>query len=130
MRAGMFSDQERRVFQYHDGSALVWGDPLHVHREMSLVLGGESGKLISDWSYSPPDGQEPDPGLQANALLAERRLVEAVRAVFKMAPFDPQTGQGATDTHCAEALNAWLEYEWAQKKRQENSPTPSAPTPG
>jgi len=111
----LFSD--RNIFQYHDGSALVWGDPLALQRRLYLAL--------HDPDQVFADAASPDAAVRLPAL---GLLVEATRSAFAMQPFDPTTGQGATEEHCRLALEALWECLAKKKPTAASSPTSPAPT--
>ena len=64
--------------------------------------------------------ESPDPNLSCDA---RDTLVAAVRQVFGMAPFDEDTGAGATEQHCLDAWNSWAEYLAKKKKTPASTPT-------
>lgn len=98
-------EQERRVFRYHDGTGEVYGDPLAIWGRLLDALDGD---------LATPMGQARHPEAEV-AIPALARIAEAVRAAFSMAPFDPQTGAGATVEDCYQVLKAW--NAWMQAKK-------------
>lgn len=113
----MFTDNERKIFEYYDGSARVFADPKTVSRRLTIAAGGEPDSILAAWRAEPQmeDGKEV-PGSRAARLQAEEKLVEIVRQAFEMVPFDKTTGMGATWDHCIDALNGFLEF-WEKNAR-------------
>lgn len=101
----VFSEEERRVFAYHDGTNPVHGDPLAIWRRLLVHFGGDLNEVIEQ-------GRSDVAAVWAPAI---GRLVEAVRLVFDMVPFDPAAGTGATDEDCLAALRSW--QGWLAKKK-------------
>jgi hypothetical protein len=95
----------RKIFgPYHNGSRLVYGDPLKIHRRLTVALKGDPNKVISD---------SKDPNYQVAAVATEK-LARAATEAFDLLPLDPQTGQGATED---EALSVLATFnEWLEKK--------------
>ncbi len=117
-----YSENERKIFPYRlsECGAEVFGDPLALSRELSILLDGDpngviraargtqerdaNGKIIAGQPSEKPEEV-------VVRLQAERRLLAAVREAFGMDPFDRATGQGATDEDCRRALNCYLEWQ-------------------
>lgn len=127
----MFTKPEREIFQYHDGAAEVWGDPLLIRRRLILECKGRFDTLWDDFFFSPseewPDSTPENPrprwtaeekaaGILRQAEASEPFLA-AVRAAFEMSPFDKATGQGATDADCERAVRAWAAWLADVKKK-------------
>lgn len=102
----MFSPEERGIFQYHDGIADKWGDPLEIWDVLRGLLGMDPEearrKMLEE------DGL---PGLESR-----RKWYEAIAQAFRLAPFDETTGAGATQAVKLAAWNALAEC--LQKKSQ------------
>jgi hypothetical protein len=101
----IFDDKERRVFQYHNGTAVVFGDPWLIYRRLLAAFDGDL-KPALDQLHSK------EPGVWVPAV---ERLVPVVRDIFGMVPFDSATGAGATDDECVQALHAFL--GWLAEKK-------------
>lgn len=99
----------KAVFRYHDGRGEVWADPLAVYRRFVTALGGNPDPVL-EAARAPGPGKGETPGDLLRRLDAERQLAEAARQALPMQPFDPATGEGATDSDCLAALYAWLEW--------------------
>lgn len=126
----------RQVFPYFDGEKTVWGDPLLLFRRLEYALQGRAAAVIRAAYADPPDDRVPDdvdPSMAEQALAglaaehaekvfhAREQLVPAVRSAFYMVPLDRSTernpqGRGATEQHCMDALDAWLEFYSSKKK--------------
>jgi hypothetical protein len=100
---------DRNVFSYHDGAGQAFADPLAVYRRFMRATEGDPDPLLRA-AQRPADGAAEEPGALLRRLDAEARLAEAARVALPMRPFDPATGEGATDEDCLGALYAWLEW--------------------
>lgn len=105
----IFSERQRKVFPYFNGVAQVWGDPVAIYRRILAACEGDVNLLLSRVSSEIRDQQ---PLLWAESMA---RLMEVVRGVLGMIPFDPSTGEGATDQDCLNALEAWR--TWMNEKK-------------
>lgn len=124
----MHNEQQKAIFQYWNGAADVYGDPLRIHNRMCRACEGDPNKLVD--RIIGEDGEfKPENPL---SFEAQEMFVRAVRFAFELLPFDPQTGQGAKESDC---LRAWNSYtDWLQKKspsteQSQTSPPLSAATP-
>jgi|SRR5579859_354217 len=120
----MFDPKEREIFPYYNGNPngkVVMGDPIYLRRKLTEELGGNPAKWIDD--YNSQD--------LARSLPATEKLIGAVRAAFKMMPYDDATGQGAMEKDVLEALAEFLTFEESKKKSLENLPKsrPVSPEP-
>jgi cytochrome c556 len=110
---------ERRVFKFHDGQKDRYADPMEVLRRVSFLLGDPAAvsKVIRD----------ADPAADAEAMkaayTATERLVVAVREAFDLAPFDPETGAGATESDCLAVWGLFSEF----MAQGGPAPAPAAP---
>ena len=102
----MFTDEERRIFAYHDGVSDRYGDPLALNRALLVALGGDVQEAI-DAAYRPT-------GETDGSLL---RLLVVLREVFVLPAFDPKTGQGVTDAMVLHVL-----WEFAEFMNQKKTP--------
>lgn len=138
----MFPAESRNVFSYHDGQRQRYADPLRVRRLLQKETGGE---LWHVWSLanevqkalgrmaraerSPAEAgatAELPEGPSAEMFAAEEALLDAARVAFDLPPFDPDTGEGATEEVCRRCLSSWL--DWLSKKNEpdDGSPTTSS----
>ena len=69
----------------------------------------EDGSLNPDHYPFNPDSPDDLAALQ-EACDAHRVLVHALRAAFALAPFNPQTGEGATEKFCCELYNQFMDF--------------------
>lgn len=90
----MFTDDEKRIFEYHDGEKKVFGDPLELERNVRMTL-GDPQKAITQVNAINLAGA-PMEGILL-AYDAQRRVAEAIREVFGLVGFDRATGKGCTD---------------------------------
>ena len=131
----------RKVFSYFNGASTVFADPLVIHRRLTRSLGGNPNEVCSraDLGIAGPREDYPTEEDYQAAIEQEiasepmrfdasEQLMDAVREVFVMAPFDTATGEGATELDCRNALAAFVTFLTDQKKTAVNSPTCSPPT--
>lgn len=114
----MFTDEQKKIFRYFDGSAWVFGDPLALKRRLSRALDGDPNRYLA--ALAPESGDE-------EAFQATEKVIQAVRVAFDMAAFDRNTGGGAKDQHCLDALAAFIDYIHEQKKNGPTLPIASQP---
>lgn len=112
----MSDQRDRDIFQYFNGECEAWGDPLAIHRRLTLALGGHPNRYIEQAKAAE----------ELVAAEAEEKLDEAIRIAFRMVPFDPLTGSGATENHCRAALAAYADF--LEKKNPSGATLPS-PSP-
>lgn len=101
----LFTESQRRVFRYFNGVADVYGDPVAIYRQLLGAFGGDLDLIVENSLHPAPEVSAPAIG----------RLVDAVRSAFSMVPFDPATGEGATEPDCLAALDQWR--GWIQEKK-------------
>jgi hypothetical protein len=93
-----FTDAERRVFTYFNGTTDVFGDPIPCRRKLVIATGGKLTELLAAF-YGD--------GTEGSATAAEV-LLPAVRTALALPNFDPVTGSGCTDADVEAALHALL----------------------
>ena len=110
----MFSDEARNVFKYNDGTKDVYADPLDVRRRMMRATNGEMDLILEDYGRKVKDADGKFlPEEYMRKATAEESLATAVREAFRLPPFDPETGLGATDSR---ALEVFVEFDgWLAK---------------
>lgn len=102
------SNPRTDIFQYHNGEKPVWGDPLRIQRLLHLAL---------------PDAPAVLQGVRNKDLAAVGKLMEAVPLAFGMKPFDPESGEGATEAVCKAAVEALWAFLASKKKSSAGVPT-------
>jgi hypothetical protein len=126
----------KNIFQFHNGSALVWADPLILRRKLAVALGGDIGAVVKDVNADRPpagwpEGKDfvPEPSAVMVAAFAADKFLAGIRTAFGMTPFDPATGEGADERCCLDAYDAWRAFEDSKKKPGETTPStqPSSP---
>lgn len=117
------------TFRYHDGAGEVHGDPTALRRGMVAATGGRINALLRGYYAvrSGMSGEALESALATQAAAAAV-LMPAVRQTFKMAPFDPATGRGATDDDCDRVLCEFQNYLSAVKKKLVSCPSTAPPT--
>lgn len=114
----MFTEDERRIYgPYFNGAKEVLADPLALNRKIKALMGGNPAKLVEDYNS----------GIAEVAFEAGERFFAAVREAFGLVAFDPETGDGMTESDC---LKCWNDFQsWLKKKdvTDRNSPTSVPP---
>lgn len=124
----MYSDEARRVFKYHDGESEVFGDPLALRMEIFIATNGNPDELARKvFVKLAPD--TPSETL-LEAFRAQKQIAEIVQRVFKMKPFNPETGTGATIEHCHMTWRLFANFCAGEKKNTVKQPTESPSTAG
>lgn len=100
---------DKNIFKYHDGSKEVYGDPLRLMRELYIALGNP------DEAFK--DSEDGNPR-------AQNIIVDNAREVFKMVPFNCETGEGATDEDVEAVLD--LLWDYLEKKNLASVGLPSS----
>lgn len=130
----MFSEQDRAIFEYHDGNNKVFADPLALRRKLYQVFDGDPDRAIqaaakADTKYDDKGQEIPEePAQLLNRMYAEEKLVAGFRQLFDMAPFDRTTGTGASEAMCRQVWAQFVEFLEKNDARGEGSPTGSAAT--
>lgn len=63
----------------------------------------------------------------AISIPAKRKLIAGIRKAFRLAPFDPATGKGATGEHCKAIWAQWAEYRAKKNGTGESAQTSMPP---
>ncbi len=131
-----FDDKQRRIFQYHNGTAEVWGDPGYLWRELTIALKGEVALVVKDINAALPpptwpEGKpfEPPAGSDMVAALASKKFEEAIRQAFGMTTFDATEGSGADVQRCLDAYDALIRFQDKKKESGETPPSSRPPSP-
>jgi hypothetical protein len=96
-------------------------DPIRVYRRLQQATAGQLAQLLTLAKSDDPVGSSE----------AEEKLVAAVVFAFDLAPFDPATGGGTTESMCRALLSDFVGWMDAKKKSRQTSQTssPSTETP-
>jgi hypothetical protein len=113
-------------FSFFDGVKIIHADPLAIFRILLIRTRGKPNELADKVYGSAPD--ETDLAKLAESWQAAEDLVQLVRELFQMQPFDPATGRGARDEHCWAVWDGFCSYMSEQKKTPAPPPTPSSPS--
>lgn len=130
---------EREIFSYHYGQGVRYADPHAVQRVLHAQLGGSLAEVIrqaNGGKKAPPPGSPPGtppendgppvpPEVWSGAW---ERLYVATIAAFGLRPFDPATGQGATEPECKELLTRFFHWQADLLKKKDLRSTSPAPT--
>lgn len=117
----MFTDAERRIFQFEDGSRdetgdtyPVYADPYEVQAAMSAGTGGDLDGVIARSKEFDDAGERVNPPEVAFENLV--KLVLAIRRAFGLLPFERISGRGTTVAMCISIWNSFVAFQSAQKK--------------
>ena len=109
----MYSENERRIYEYHNGEKIIAADPMVLARRVLMAFEGDPNKVI--------DRMDPQANSLAIACEATDKFVAGVRQAFDLKPFDPDTGEGTLEQ---DVHRVWNEYqEWVQKKSPATDPS-------
>lgn len=103
---------------YNNGKADVYGDPLAIHRRLVHHLGGDPNQFLKDYRSE----------VEPVAFEATQRLLAATTSAFGLFPFDPMTGEGATEDDTLNVLFDLVDWLESKKKSTGNSLTSSPAT--
>lgn len=108
-------NRRRAIFTYWNGQRLVSNDPMRIFR--SLLTHPKF-----DWNQHP---QLIDDYGRERESHAEREIVlDAIRDVFHVTAYDPDTGKGLTEEETLSLLWSFTHYCNSKKKSGNPSPTP------
>lgn len=106
----------RNVFRYFNGVKDVYGDPLRIRDDLYILLGDPDAAFEAAWGK---DGDKSrDAKFDVESARASKIIMDNAREAFDMAPFDKDTGQGATDEDVYNAVEALFGYF---EKKSENT---------
>ena len=100
----MFTDSDRAIFAYHDGTKDRFADPLAINRKLAVLLAGDVEGAMKSAYASTGDA---DGSMQT--------LINAVREAFALTPFVDDTGAGVTDLMALRVLSTFSEFMIAKK---------------
>jgi hypothetical protein len=105
--------RDRYVFAYEAAGVERYADPAAVRRDLLRGAGGAFDELCLAASKDGPEAED-----------AREKLHGVLCGAFGLAPFDPSTGEGTTETESAalyEQFAAWLD------RPRPEAPQPEAP---
>jgi len=113
-----FSEEDRRIYAYHNGTSEVRADPLVIRRRLIQNANGKLDQLVREArgegaSLEVIDERLPRPELSDAILLqeeAQERLVAVIRRAFELPPLDPATGQGCTEAMVWKVWGSFNEF--------------------
>jgi hypothetical protein len=122
-----FTDQERAIFEYHDGERTVFADPLAIQRKMLRLAAGNLVGL-SEAASAPEKATGPEePGKVLERLNAQEQLLSVIREGFNLPEFDPNTGKGALEKQCWKVWDDF--YGWLEKNARKGEGLPDGQQP-
>lgn len=101
----MFTDDEKRIFQYALNGETLYADPLRIKRLLQIGTNGQFDQLVEQQR----EGGEVEQA-EANGILAQ-----ATAAAFRFPLLDPKTGSGFTEGESIDLLRRFL--EWIEQKK-------------
>lgn len=112
----MFPENERLIFEYHDGTSTKFGDPLLIEERLfGHLADAELGNLERDL-----DGDD-----QRLYFAALGKLLPAARVAFRLADFDEDTGAGLPGEAVLSLLARY--FAWRNEKKGSTGDGPSTP---
>lgn len=115
-----FSDDERRIFSYHDGISPQFGDPIDLQRRIDFTL-PKAHELIAKINTARPvtgqDWQSLSEDLIRDACIASEALTRGIRQVFELPELDRSTGKGCTEAMVLAVWNRFCAFQ-LEKKNQ------------
>lgn len=90
---------------YFNGEEQLFADPLSAYRKLIFHLDGKPRETVEESKSEDVEVSYP----------AKEKLVEAARAAFYLAPFNPRDGSGARDEDAWVVLVDFL--NWVTKKK-------------
>lgn len=118
----MYTDEERKIYgPYPSGrkGELLYGDPLKIYRRLVHYLDGDPNTVLENTHDDKPEPVR---------FEATERVVDAVIRSFDLKPFDPATGEGATEDDCFTILDVYQEWLEGEEKAAEKTPMSQPPT--
>jgi hypothetical protein len=107
------SMSERNIFEYHNGTRTVFGDPYAILRALIEGCDGDLEGCTEQWR---------SPSMQLK-LPAINKLLNAARRAFKMTPYSDLTGNGSTDADVQAVVELFFDWSAQKKTTPENLPT-------
>lgn len=110
----MFSEADRLVYRWNDGTQERVSDPLALRRALVVAAGGDLAKAARDAVHPPlPEGTELEPERRLALEAAEERLAGIVAEGFGVKRFDPEAASGLTE---AMLMRLWAHWcGWMEK---------------
>lgn len=113
----MFTEQEMKIFTYHNGKELVQADPGRLHRLLYAKSDGLYGQWVEEWNDdSAVVGSD-----------AVEKLLPLVCEVFGLQPYNFEAKSGMLEDEILDVLDSFILWRHAKKKSIANS-QPCAPS--
>ncbi len=109
----MAEAEDRRIFSGKCGGAEVRADPAAAYRAFVLAASGDPDPDLAAAAKRPVEGEKEDAGDRVARLEAEGRLADATARAFALPAYDPQTGQGHTESELLDLMDQFL--GWLEK---------------
>lgn len=124
---------ERKIFAYNDGESQVYGDPTEI--DFDLVRLGVEELIFSRRLLDLPQSEDGKIDLGSIEGPDAKLLIDAyhdaeplIRQVFRVKPFDRQTGRGLLFQDVIELLGAYYDWRDSVKKNSERPRVYAKPT--
>lgn len=123
----MFTDDDRRIFAYQDGTrdtegqpVTVYADPLEINQAMSAALSGDVNGVVDrthEFDFENLDENNLPKRVNTPEVVRENttKLHAAIRQAFGLESFDRLSGRGATGAMCVRIWNAFC--DWMNEKK-------------
>ena len=123
-----FTEEQRAIFQYHDGKRERCADPDALNRRLLMACPGFNKQLLL---VKKGEQEHADAEDQRLGLEAEEQVIAAARTAFDM-PCDLEAATpeafGATEKEVRLVLRTFMDFLKKKETTAGRSPTTSAPT--
>lgn len=107
MQLSDFTEEQRKVFDFHDGERQRFADPLRLRRQLVQRL-GDPAALVAKMNRT--NAAMGDSATIMEGLAATDQLVAGARDVFGMPSIDEATGKGTTDAMVLGVLRHFFRF--------------------
>lgn len=111
----MFSDKQRKIFKYHDGTKTKFGDPMKISERLYGSYGKDSTMSL-DWEMIKNFQELKSEKAGVDALHAIERLYEHILRSFNLKPLNEEDGTGVTVEESLELIAEFGNYLEEVKK--------------
>jgi hypothetical protein len=129
----MFSESDRRIFEYFDGKRTIKADPMAIERRFFAAIppGDNVDNVFRDAFIKLTDLNEESRAITQSQIIepAWEKLIVAGRAAFRVAELD-EDGVGLTESETIDLIENYFSWRDGLKKKDEPTPNGSEPSDG